>query len=199
MTVNTNEVISSDEVINFPVPKRYLTQMIQALGRIIEADQRGITHEQPPSASPSVPWPDDTTGTEQIHIAWDVVNLTKLRKWLRRHGTALTLLDMAADKPGGKSYRRGSYEDTELLSSRAGWRRTHAVLTRSINKALGNLKGKTVQLARCIQLQDPDQQKTYCVVDAKMAEAWNGTMADNSTPSKRDAMRRPAGRHVRTG
>jgi hypothetical protein len=173
-----------DELINLPVPRKYFTAMVQALARQIDADQPATPGNQPRAETQTVPWPPESRGKEQIYIDWDQDKLSKLRKRLN-NSAALTLLEMAADKPG----QRISVEDVmSILNCTHGQVGAGlAVLTRSVSKAL-ELKDKRFNWPAAFNW-DPEQQKTYYVMDENVAEAWNATVADASTPSQRETMR----------
>jgi hypothetical protein len=189
MSANPSDDNRSDDVVNFPVPRKYLSAVIQALARIIEADQKeGESKTMSPVApavsfTPAVPWPTSGQEGPRVPIDWNEESLTTLRKWLNNQA-ALTLLDMVAERPNERVY-------VEEVARKVGC--THGqvgaglgVLTKTIKK-MYNIKHNQFNWPAPFNW-DAEKQLAYYTMEEDVADAWKATAAYNSTPSQRDMM-----------
>lgn len=199
MTTYSTDSNNSEDVVNFPVPKKYLSATIQALARIIEADQQGGSPQNAKSETSAVPkptpeqevekihleWPDEAGGATtyyyepngKIYIKWDEAKLRILRKYL--HNTAaLTLLDMTAEEPNERVYVEDVMQMLGCTHGKVG--AGLGVLTKTINKIFG-LNKKRYNWPAPFHW-DAEQQRAYYLMDDAVAEAWWNSATDNETP-----------------
>jgi hypothetical protein len=183
MTNYSSGESSSEDIVNFPVPKKYLSALIQALARIIESDQQGSPPQNQGTDGSKLPWPVSEQEAEEIHIDWNEETLSTLRAHLH-NVAALTLLDMAADKPNERVYVEEVMLRSDCSHGQVG--AGLGVLTRSINKML-NLKGKRFNWPASFQW-DVEEQRTFYLMDDEVAKAWKAIESDCVHPTQRNFM-----------
>ncbi len=180
-THSTNQG-SSDDVVSLPVPKKYLSPMIQALAEMMNAD--GQDHSpQVPTPAPAVPWPTPDGTQATIKIEWDLDKLKSLRQRLN-NAAAQTLLDMAAEKPNERIYVEDVAQKLGCSHGQVG--AGLGVLTKCINKML-SLKNVRYNWPAPFNW-DAEQQRAYYIMDEAVATAWK-TSGEEEIPSQRDVMR----------
>jgi hypothetical protein len=165
---------ASDDVVSLPVPKKYLPAVIQALARIIEADQQGVRPQHGNPALPSLPWPTPEPVSEEVWIEWDVEKLRNLRKRLTNLA-ALTLLDMTAEDPNHRIHVEDVMKKLGCSHGQVG--AGLGVLTKCINKML-NLKNVRYNWPAPFQW-DSEQQRTFYVMDENVSQAWRASATGN--------------------
>jgi len=158
---------ASDEIVSFPVPKRYLCVVIQALAKAMENNTTAVSLVSAPV--PTLPWPVEPT-EGQCTLLWNATNMTNLRGRLRAQA-AITLLDLTSERPGERVYF------SEVVAN-SGRDRSHAsadlgVMTKVIKKMfqLGNVSFNTPAPFHW----DTERQEAYYVMDSEIAEAWKAT------------------------
>lgn len=170
MSDNATIKSGDEDVVNLPVPKKYLTAVIQALARIIEADAKGSAMQEAISSSTTVPWPIPKEEAEEITIVWDREKLSSIRAKLKNKAI-LTLLDMAADKPGERVYVQDVMDKLGCSHGQVG--AGLGVLTKTINKAF-NLRNKRYNWPAPFAW-DSGKQLAYYIMEPEVASAWKAS------------------------
>ena len=156
-----------DEIVSFPVPKRYLSVVIQALAKAMENNTTAVSPV--PATVPPLPWPVEPTEGQRT-LLWNTTNLTNLRTRLRAQG-AIALLELTSERPDERVYF------SEVVAN-SGRDRSHAsadlgVMTKVIKKMfqLGNISFNTPAPFHW----DTERQEAYYVMESEVAEAWKAT------------------------
>ena len=149
--------ILDDEIISFPVPKRFLPLVIQALAKAME---------------PAVTVPAETAGAEHEpqSIDWtQISNMKILRKGLKLP-IGLNLLDMTAAHPGEwisfkEIYTAAGFTETRRAGSSLG------SLTKVIKRDFGLPYEKALWPVEHQWAVNNDAQYWYCM-SKEVAQAW---------------------------
>lgn len=149
--------VANDEIVSFPVPKRYLPVVIRALA---DAMETGITL-LPPATPEFVPASDGN----EVSGGWTKEEIAKLKQRLQ-NPTVRMLLDMTAAKP------EHWFGFKDLMSA----------AKRSYGEARGDLAGFTQLVRRTfereawplqVEWSDEEGQVRYRM-DPAVADWWNG-------------------------
>ena len=157
--------LGAEEIVSVPVPKKYLAPVIQALARLIDADEKANQEKQEVSAG--FPWPTDDEEPIQGEIDWTQENLRKLRGVLWNKNT-LALLDLTSEKPGARVYLHDVSERSGCTHGQASGSRIS--LTKAIKRAFG-FKGNAPAPIQW----DGDQNLAYYTMTPEVAAAWKAS------------------------
>src|SRR5947209_558877 len=97
-----NDGNETDEIVSFPVPKKYLTIVIRALANAIDSDTALASSSAAYSGGQAFPWPIEPRDAYRT-LTWNEDNMKTLRSRLRAQA-AIVLLNLAADRPNERVY-----------------------------------------------------------------------------------------------
>lgn len=155
---------SGDEVINFPVPKRYLPVVIRALAKAMESDDARPAVERDQGLSV----PEEQLNGKAVFDWTNVENCKKLRQELHYPG-ALTMLNLTAASPDEPV----SFQDVVIASGRSDIqvRAELGALTKILKRLYKVSREEVVWPAKVVWAIGGDQQMYY-VMRPEVARAW---------------------------
>ncbi len=173
----TNMPSNLDDLINFPIPRRYFNVVIQALAQAIEAEAgpvaTGSATNSASSADPAVRSATSEAGhADAAPIDWTkVVTCRQLRRELRAPG-ALVMLDLAAGRPN----QFVAFQEVVAASGRDSKqaRADLGALTKAIKRSFG-VSREDAQWPVEVQWAAGGEAQAYYRMTDAVANAWNAS------------------------
>lgn len=163
------------DIVNFPVQKKYVSEVTLALARIIEADRAGAPALVTPPVVGGSPWWPPEGKPEDLQIDWDMVKLKELRRRLS-NPNVLALLDMAAGRPNDRIYIEDVMEATGCSHGQAS--AGLAVLTKTIRKML-RVRDRGFNWPAPFHW-DAEKQRAYYSMTNSVSAAWQAARVEES-------------------
>ncbi len=154
---------ANEEMINFPVPRRYFSVVVQALAKAMEAEAAGAGGTGDNTI--------DNGGQDNEHVPIDwskVENCKKLRGEMRYAG-ALTMLDLAASRPN----ELVSFADVVQASGR-GEKQVRAdlgALTKAIKRGF-DVSREEANWPVEFRWAAGGEEQAYYIMRPEIAQAW---------------------------
>jgi hypothetical protein len=162
---------AGEDIISVPVPKKYFPQVMQFVGKLMEADIPSPQLLPEPSAQRS-PFGFAETNKDQPHspIAYDEATFQRLRATLKNKA-ALTALDLTSDKPNTPVYVEDIME--AIGASHGEVSAGMGALTKAIKKAFSIDRNNVIWPAPFHW--DNEKQRAFYMMEPEVAKAWKGS------------------------
>jgi len=151
------------DVVYFPVPKRYLQVVIDALAKAMAGSET-------PPAPPETPWPAEEADGPRFEIDWsDVRNMRRLLNELRGEGVNKAL-ELAATRPGEiistQEIVKASGQERRAIAGQLG------AMTKLIKRQF-NLNHKNFNGPFKFEWAAGGEQQAYYRMQPEVAQAWH--------------------------